>query len=234
MVGGARPTRRAVVGVASGGARQDAGPTGLGVRGLEFFWRVVRGCWSPVGLALVAVVVWVVPGLSELLGFERGAVGRGEVWRVVSCHWAHWSWDHLFWDAGVLVVVGGWARRVARRGWWVCVLVSAVVVSGAVWVFLPEMSGYRGLSGIDSALFGLVVVVLFWRAWVARRWWVVVGVGAAGLGFLLKTGVEVVTGQAVFVDSAQAGVVAVPLAHAVGVGVGGVVGVVGVLGNQER
>jgi rhomboid family GlyGly-CTERM serine protease len=104
-------------------------------------------------LSAPALLSAVVPGAAGWLAYERTAIATGELWRVVTCHWTHWSFDHLAWDLaafGVLVLIG-W--RASARRLLLALALSVVLIPLAVWTVLPTMVGYRGLSGIDSALF---------------------------------------------------------------------------------
>jgi hypothetical protein len=96
------------------------------------------------------------------------------------------------------------------------VAAAAVAIPLAVWAFLPEMSHYRGLSGIDSAL---CVVLALTELRAARARGGRAGVAAFGLllvAFGAKVTFELLTGRAVFVDSTASSFVPVPLAHLVG------------------
>jgi hypothetical protein len=84
---------------------------------------------------------------------------------------------------------------------------------------MPALDRYRGLSGLDSALFVLLAVSLM-RHGDSRR----VFAGAWALvGFLAKLAWEGVTGGALFVH--DPGLAAVPVAHLAGAMVGFAVGV---------
>jgi rhomboid family GlyGly-CTERM serine protease len=170
-------------------------------------------------LALAGVVAQLSPGALAMLQFGRSAIAAGEVWRIVTGHWAHWSGDHLLWSGGafaLLLFVCG------ARSFWrtlACVWISAVAVTAAVW-WGTDLQLYRGLSGIDSALFVLATVSMM-RDTVGRR---EIGRVLAMAGLLLAFGAKVysesITGAAVFVGGGSSGMVPVPLAHAVGGAVG--------------
>ncbi len=99
-----------------------------------------------------------------------------------------------------------------------------MLVPAAVWIFLPGMERYRGLSGLDSAFFALLAAEVLREKWrEGRRLWAL-AVLAAALAFAGKIAWELATGTAVFVDSAAAGMVPVPLAHLVGAACGAAVG----------
>ena len=100
--------------------------------------------------------------LTSLLQFDRTAFMDGEVWRVFTGHLTHWSLSHLFWDILVFLVLAGVIERFSRRRLLVCFASASLIISLLVFTFLPEMTFYRGLSGIDSALF-MMLLVMFYR-----------------------------------------------------------------------
>ena len=103
----------------------------------------------------------------------------------------------------------------------VCVLVAAsVLIPAAVWALQCDLAYYRGLSGLDSALFVFVALTLF-RHHRLRGDQVGVLLACGFLvGFVLKVTYELVAGQTIFVTGMGPGVVGVPLAHIVGATVG--------------
>ena len=151
-----------------------------------------------------------------VLQYDRSAVMNGEPWRFVTCQWTHWSLDHAAWDVAVFIGLGALCETWDRRRFAAAVLLSAVGVPLVVHLFCPAFTSFRGLSGVDSALFGLATA-LYWRDAFHRHHRV--GAMMAGLAFVLffaKTIFEVVTGSTVFVDSKASGFVAVPEAHLAG------------------
>jgi rhomboid family GlyGly-CTERM serine protease len=173
-------------------------------------------------LVVFAVAVNVVPGVADWLQFDRHAVARGELWRLVTSHFVHWSGNHLFWDTLALGMLGGLCERDRVQPFLRCVAVSAVLIPLTLWFAAPQMAMYRGLSGIDSALFALLAVRIG-RQSLSERDWLKLSVAAiVAAGFAAKVGFEFVTGATLFVDSAAAGMTPVPLAHVVGglVGIG--------------
>ena len=170
--------------------------------------------------AAAAVLAWLIPSLSEAFEFQRGAVATGQLWRLLSCHFAHWSADHLAWDLLGFVILGVICENRGRRAMLLTVAVSAVAIPVGVWLLLPEMTAYRGLSGIDSALFGLAVALLAREGWRRKDKLSLVTVGLAAFGFVAKLGYEILDGSAFFVNSQHADMVPVPLAHLIGLAVG--------------
>jgi rhomboid family GlyGly-CTERM serine protease len=157
--------------------------------------------------------------LGGWLELDRAAVARGEVWRLLTGHWTHWTVDHLVWDSlGFVVLAVLCETRVSRGRLLLGVAGSALAVSAGVW-FLPEIehiARYRGLSGIDSALFVLLAVSLMRERPLA---------GLALAAFLGKSAWEVATGSTLFVQTGS--FVPVPLAHLVGGAWGLILGIAG-------
>jgi rhomboid family GlyGly-CTERM serine protease len=137
---------------------------------------------------------------------------------------AHYSFDHFFWDLSAFGLLGLACERRSRARFLVCVTISAVAIALAVWFVLPGMTAYRGLSGVDSALFALLCVELWTEGVRSRRPTLVAGAAACLTAFLFKISFELLTGHNLFVETLESGTVGVPLAHVVGATVGFLVG----------
>lgn len=159
-----------------------------------------------IALTVVAIAATLLlPG--SVLELQRG----GEPWRLVTCHFTHWSYEQLVWDALAFAALGGTCSRRNRAAFRTTLLASAIVVPLAVVAFAPEVAAYRGLSGIDSALFALLLTT-------DRRAW------PFAIAFAAKIGFEAMTGSALFATNMGAGVVAVPVAHFAGAVMGAAIG----------
>jgi rhomboid family GlyGly-CTERM serine protease len=167
----------------------------------------------------VAVSVW--PGLAGWLQYDRAAIARCEVWRLVTSHFTHWSADHLFWDAMAFAALGCLCERNGVGSFLRCLSLSAFLIPVMLWFTQPLMATYRGLSGIDSALFALLATRVVREAASDKNRLKLVVAGIVSVGFAAKVGFEFSTGTTLFVDSAAAGLIPVPLAHVVG----GIVGI---------
>jgi rhomboid family GlyGly-CTERM serine protease len=168
-------------------------------------------------MVAAALVIAIIPDAADRLQLDRSAVlQHGSLWQFVTCHWTHWSVSHLFWDCLALGVLACLCERENRARFLSCVAISVPVIPLVLWFTEPWMLTYRGLSGIDSALFALLVTMLMQDA-VRRgdRPGLVVG-GLVFAAFACKVGYEFLAGQTVFVDSAATGMVPVPMAHVVG------------------
>lgn len=185
-----------------------------------------RWPWCTLAVLIGTLIAAASPGLSAWLTFERDAVAAGEVWRILTGHLAHWSWQHLFWDGLALAVLGTVAERQSRSRMIGCVVGSAVVICAGVWALQPELQSYRGMSGVDSALFVLAAVVLLRGALREGARGQVLFAGGCLLAFMGRTGLEWCLGEPLFVDSGASGFAPVPMAHVLGGLVGAVIGFV--------
>jgi rhomboid family GlyGly-CTERM serine protease len=190
-------------------------------------WKARRIPCASLLLSAAAAIVFLRPSLAAELQYDRGAIAAGEWWRLVTGHWTHYGADHFFWDVLAFSVLGVACEQRSRCRFLVCVAASALAVSLAVWLWLPGMTGYRGLSGIDSALFALLFVE-FWgetvRSGERNERNAVVLLGACLAIFLFKIVFELTTGTNLFVKTLESGPVGVPLAHIAGATVGFMVG----------
>jgi rhomboid family GlyGly-CTERM serine protease len=173
-------------------------------------------------LAAPALLAALSPTWTAWLAWSPDRVAAGEPWRLLSGHWTHWSFDHLRWDLLVFLVVVPLCHRVGPARMWATLVASAVTIPLAVGWLLPGITEYRGLSGLDSALFVLLATRLLCQELAGRSWRSAVPFAAALALFLAKAGFELATGSTVFVAGGD--FVPVPLAHIVGAVCGGLIG----------
>ena len=158
---------------------------------------------TTIALTIVTLAAALIDG--SLLELQRG----GPVWRLVTCHFTHWTHEQLAWDLLAFVVLGLACERRNRRAFQATLLASAVFIPLGVMLFAPHVIAYRGLSGLDSALFALILALELRRS----RSWIV---AACAAGFAAKIAFELYTSSTVFVSDLGAGVAPVPIAHLAG------------------
>ncbi|MCP4899914.1 MAG: rhombosortase [bacterium] len=172
--------------------------------------------WLSLLLSLVAAALFLTPRLSAGLAFERSPIGGGELWRLVAGHWVHFTFEHLFWSLLVFAVLGVlWEKAGQRWGFLACVVCSAVLISAALWWLQPQLTSYRGLSGIDCALVTAMAVQALRQALASGRRELAIALALAILAYFAKVAFEFATGGKVFVSDA-APFEPVPLAHLIG------------------
>jgi membrane associated rhomboid family serine protease len=106
-------------------------------------------------------------------------------------------------------------ERLSRSKFLVTLSLSAALITLGVWIAQPQFTTYRGLSGIDSALFGLVVAHQLSKGRRTRHVFSL-AVGTLALtGFAAKCVFELATQSTLFVEPTTT-FAPVPLAHLVG------------------
>lgn len=166
-----------------------------------------------VTLLVVAggIVTYLASGLAPQLIYDRAAILDGEVWRLFTGNWVHFSSTHFFYDL-LAFGIAGWI--IERRGYpyfgLLCGL-SALSIGGALLAMRPEMQFYGGLSGVATA--AIVYFALHglrdpgpWR-------WICVAALVLTLGKVL---LESMTGQLTFAAVDRIPFVPLPLSHVVG------------------
>jgi rhomboid family GlyGly-CTERM serine protease len=158
-----------------------------------------------LAIGLVAIAIFCVPSAGEVLQFNRAEIAAGEVWRLATGHLTHWNLEHIQWDLMMFVALGAACEMRDPRRMWLCVVAAAASVSMLVFSLFPDIEAYRGLSGIDTALFTLLAIDLLRDARQRRIRMLTAVSGGLLLGFISKTAYEAATGQAFFVDQQSAG-----------------------------
>jgi len=161
---------------------------------------------TTITLTLLTLAAALIPGSS--LELQRG----GAAWRMATCHFTHFTYEQLAWDALAFLILGIACARRNRGAFQATLLASIIVVPIAVLAFAPNVTAYRGLSGIDSALFALLLTMESQRSRL---------VALCAAGFVMKLIFEMTAGATVFVSAAD--FAPVPVAHLSGAMVGMVI-----------
>ena len=114
----------------------------------------------PILVAAVAVSIALTGDAGrEFLRYDRAAIASGELWRLLSGHFAHMGSSHLILNVlGLLLVWFLVAAHLTRRQW---LVVAAIVIAGVdlgFWFLQPQLLGYVGLSGLLHGLLAAGVV----------------------------------------------------------------------------
>jgi rhomboid family GlyGly-CTERM serine protease len=156
-----------------------------------------------------------VNGFAKSLQYDRQAILGGQFWRLVTGSLMHWSPEHLALDLGAFLLLGLVYERTLCSSLSALCLGLSLAIGLAIFVFLPQLDIYRGLSGVDSGLFATALALESALArGQPRRWFWLLPAGAI---FAIKIAYECVTGQLFFGTSALGELgLPVPLAHAAG------------------
>jgi rhomboid family GlyGly-CTERM serine protease len=175
---------------------------------------------------LAATAIHLSLNLRIQLLYDRPALVHHELWRLLTCHWVHLSWDHLFWSAMTFLGLGSLCELMDKKKYYTTLAVAAVWIPAAIWWGMPDLMVYGGLSGLDCAVYALLMVLLIKREIRSRnRHWVACYCLLL-VGLIAKITYETITGLTIFVGNNHSGMVPVPLAHLVGGVVGTGIGLV--------
>jgi rhomboid family GlyGly-CTERM serine protease len=99
-------------------------------------------------IILASLLSSISPELSSLLIFDRSAVVRGEVWRILTCHFVHFSSTHLAYNLFTFGLAGYVIEKKNYPHFGRLCLWLALAISIALFTLKPNMNYYGGLSGI--------------------------------------------------------------------------------------
>jgi rhomboid family GlyGly-CTERM serine protease len=154
--------------------------------------------------------------MGELLQYDRQAIADGQLWRVVTGHAVHFGFEHFLWDAAVFLVLAVLCWRLGPRRCLVSLAAATLAIPTVLWTLQPGLPTYRGLSGLDSALYVAGALALGQRLWTEGRRSLAICALASVAALAAKVAYELASGQTLFVDAASLGFVPVPLAHVTG------------------
>ena len=168
-----------------------------------------------LAVAATALLLHLSLPATAVLQYDRAAVAAGQWWRLASGHLVHWNASHLGWDVAVFALLGIACERQSRVAMMAAVVGTGVALAVVLQFCTQQVELYRGLSGVDSALFMLLVVrVALQSLRRCERLTAAVALAVLTL-FGLKLLIEVLTGQTLFART-DGDFVPMPLAHAAG------------------
>jgi rhomboid family GlyGly-CTERM serine protease len=103
--------------------------------------------WPATALALVCLALGALADVSAL-AYDRQAILEGELWRLWTGHWVHFSTQQMLLDISTLVLAAAVAQRefgplfITR-----VLLLGAPAMSIGLLLVAPDLAYYRGASG---------------------------------------------------------------------------------------
>lgn len=163
----------------------------------------------------LAVGVWFVPGSFDSLAYDRSKIFGGQLWRVITGHWVHFTASHLAWNLVVLIPAGVWLEKRDRCAARATLLFSPLAISLALLTFAPSLGIYAGISGVASGVL-VALAVNGLRTEPRARWlWLAVLVL-----FAAKVAIESLRNHPLNPELTTQAIQSVPIAHLVGAVVG--------------
>jgi rhomboid family GlyGly-CTERM serine protease len=172
-------------------------------------------------LALAAAVLAAAaPAAGRRLEYDRAAILKGEVWRIVTAHFVHCSAYHLTWNLLPLVAIGFLFEAELGRRFWPVLFGSCAAVGGGLLLLQPGLDSYRGLSGVLNGIWIAGALLAARReSHDGRRSLALLSRGCVLLD-LGKIAFEAATGRPIFTNPAALAAEPIALAHVLGAAAG--------------
>ena len=107
-------------------------------------------------LALSLLLVWTQSLDVNSWAYNRDAIANGEYWRLITGHFIHLNNTHLLLNMlGVGLVLMLFDNVLAIWQWFVFLLASAFIISLLIYLNLPQVQAYVGLSGVIHTIYVL-------------------------------------------------------------------------------
>ena len=139
---------------------------------------------------------------ASALQYNRTAIiDHWQIWRILTGHFTHWNYEHLFWDTFAFLIASFLLFRISLFQFIFVLLFSLLFISLWILFFNPEVKLYRGLSGVDVALFFFLSLSVI-RFSIKKKKYTGMAVGIVFLLFLImKLGYEFFSGEMLFVGN---------------------------------
>jgi hypothetical protein len=172
----------------------------------------------PLFPVFVSIILFYIPSLAYALQFNRKEMFSCKIYLFITCHFTHWNFKHMIIDTFIFLALSylciffSFKSIYSIAQYFIYLLIPSILISIAVLIFNPEINFYRGLSGIDWALYFILMVQLYFAAhWLWKT-------GAIIMFFLFSLMIiyQIISKHSIFVPDMGEGVVTVPSAHIAG------------------
>jgi rhomboid family GlyGly-CTERM serine protease len=172
--------------------------------------------WVTIPLLALIGLPAVFDSIRTVMVYDRAAVLQGEIWRLITGNFVHFSTSHLIYDALALGVAGVLIERCRYRGFGLMCGSAALAIGCALLIGQPEIHVYGGASGI--AIAALVFLALNGLNQLGPYRWLRLAILICVAAKLMA---ELATGHSLFLgETADSGppltLVLCPLSHLVG------------------
>lgn len=173
---------------------------------------------APLSLAVALTCVAALalpPGAVDALALVRAALADGELWRLWSAHFVHFSTQQALTDGVALLIVGAIVEpALGSRRLGLLLLLGAPLIGLGTLALAPELSEYRGASGL-AVMLGAAACVHLWRELPRGR----IAIALVALLFVAKLALDA-AGRGLDLAGLPPGVVVAWQAHLIGAAIG--------------
>ena len=169
----------------------------------------------PVSITLICFLVHYSETVQIYLQYDRTAIFAGNVWRLFSGHFVHWDVEHLVWDSITFLLTGVIVLLLSRKVFYSVIIFTPLIISTYLLCINRNILFYRGLSGIDVALFCSASLLLIVKGRLKKDIFVTVFGIVAFLLMIAKIIYEIVLQSTLFVET-TALYISLPQVHLLG------------------
>lgn len=112
-------------------------------------------------LVILSLIIITLVGqkFAPIFFYDRSSILNGEYWRVLTCHFVHTGWNHLFLNlTAFLLVFSLFLHLYSPFGWLIGATFCMIGISLSFLFFCPTLEWYMGLSGLLHGLFVMGII----------------------------------------------------------------------------
>ncbi len=130
--------------------------------------KLTPSLWLTTALTILLIAFSLLgPGAEALLEFNREKIAMGEYWRLLTGNLVHYGYVHLAMNLAAFLLLGvSLLYEITLKIYVPLLVCSAAAVGLGTFIWNPELSFYRGLSGV---IHGLIVAGLLLNSF-RHRW----------------------------------------------------------------
>lgn len=103
-------------------------------------------------IIFICIVSFLLPEAASVFIFDREAILNGELWRLFSSHWVHFTDNHLIYNLFAFITAGWIIEKNSCYQFLLLYISMAFFICIVLLIFSPGMTYYGGLSGIACGL----------------------------------------------------------------------------------
>ena len=171
----------------------------------------IQGYAVTLLISALAIIIYCFPGLSGLFIYDRQAILSGELWRLFTAPFVHFSGSHIFWNV-LVFSVAGFAVSAAKFPcfWIVCGL--SISLPGHVFLLtMPDMACYGGFSGPATGAAAYFCLCSLFRTGREKGIWALIL-----FIMIIKIFIESALGESIFAQAEEVPFRVIPGAHIAG------------------
>lgn len=107
---------------------------------------------GPIVLTCLAALIAIF-NFNDFLAYHRELISQGQYWRILTGHLTHSNLNHLMLNtAGIWLIWALYGEYIKAKELGIIVGLSALYISGGLYIFSPNSQIYYGLSGVLHSL----------------------------------------------------------------------------------